>query len=138
MLTRQTFSLGVVLAASIPYVALLLALLFPWGELSSEERAFRKFVGMVIGFVGVPVFLLLAAVVFGLGQAVLRRMNIVEVWGYAVWGALGSVVLLAIMLLLPPQQSVSGRLSAIVSVFLVGAAAGAAFWVGAVRRLPPN
>jgi fumarate reductase subunit D len=138
MLIRQSFALGVVLAALIPYLALLLALLLPWGELSAEERAFRKFVGMVMGVVAVPLFLLLAALVFGLGQAVLKRLNIVEVWGFAAWGAVGSLVLLAVMLLLPPQQSVSGRLSAILTVLLVGAAAGTAFWAGAVRGLPPD
>lgn len=131
---KPSFGLGVALAAAIPYAAVLLAILTSLDGLGPEERAFRKFAATIIGVVGPLLFVLLAAAVFGAGRWVLRRVGLYGVLPYALWGAFGSLLMLGALVVLPPEQNTSGLGRDVLVVGFVGAAAGAAFWLGAIRR----
>lgn len=134
---RPRFAHGVALAAAVPYATCMILLLTSLDGLGPEELAFRKFVATVIGFVGVPLSILLAALVFGIGRAVLQRVRLSGPWPYAAWGLLSALFLVVVLLLLPPSRSPSGELPSALLASLVGAVAGAAFWVGAVREPGP-
>jgi hypothetical protein len=109
------------------------ALLTSLDQLGPEERAFRKFVATIVGFAGLPVSIVLAAIVFGLGQAAIRRAAVRGVWPYLLWGFLAALVIVLAMLVSGPRQSVVQHLPSVMLAAGVGAAAGGAFWLGAIR-----
>lgn len=131
---RPRFAHGVALAALIPYAAIMGVLLLSMQGLEGEERAFRVFVTTIIGFAGVPIFVVAAVGVFGAALLALPRAGLDGTAAYASWGAGSALLLFLLMTLGGPSGSVADELPALIIFLAVGAASGAAFHAGALRR----
>ena len=134
---RPRFAHGVALAALIPYAAMMGVLLLSMRGLEGEERAFRMFVTTIVGFAGVPIFVVAAVGVFGAAQLVLTRAGLDGTGAYTAWGAGSAFLLFLLMTLGGPSGSVVDELPALMVFLAVGAASGTAFRAGALRR-PAN
>lgn len=131
---RPRFANGVALAAAVPYLCLMASFAASRRAAEPHERAFLGFVGTIVALAGVPLFLLVSLAVFGASAWTCRRRGLAGPWPHVIWGAAAFLLLGVALLesrgLVAPRAEDVRILAAVAGV---GAAAGAAFWAGAVR-----